>query len=392
MNLYEYQSKNLFSKFGLPVLKHWVCYDISNINDCVANINTKPPWVVKCQIQAGGRGKSGGVLLVRSKEEIAIFAKKWIGKPLITNQTAFSGEIVDSVLIEPAVKIVRELYVSMLIDPDSSKIMFMTAKTGGMNIETVISESPELLYKSIIDPVFANTYPYEGRIIASKLGLTGIQVNQFVEIYINIIRMFIDQDLMLIEINPLVITDENNLICLDSKLIVDDNSLFRQSELLGLYQQHKSNTITMNNLLIPDPVHVNYVCLNGNIGCMVNGAGLAMATMDLIKLLGGSPANFLDIGGDTNVNDIISALIMLFNKIEVKAVFINIFGGIVCCDLVARGIIEAISQCTTHIPVVVRLVGNNAELGSTKLINSNLKIFVINKLAHAIQKVITLVK
>lgn len=388
MNLYEYQAKKIFSKFGLPVLRNWVCSDISEINNCLCNITNNPPWIVKCQIRAGGRGKSGGVQRVFSKKEILFFSKKWIGNSLITDQTTSSGEIVNSILIEPSVNILHELYLSILVDRDFCRIVFIASKKGGVNIEQVVSEYPDSLYTAIVDPIFNKSYPYEGRIIAHKLGLKGVLINQFVKIYLNIVRMFIEKNLMLVEINPLVITDNNNLICLDAKVTVDHNALFKQSQLLDLCLGDNK----INNLPFSESLNVNYISLDGNIGCMVNGAGLAMATMDLMKLLGGSPANFLDIGGDTNENYIISAFKMLLKNDQVKVIFVNIFGGIVCCNLVASSIITAVSEHTTNIPIVVRLVGNNAELGSDKLINSGFDIFVINNLVHAIQKVITLVK
>lgn len=388
MNLYEYQAKNLFLQFGLPVLNHRVCSDISEVKNYVADLKTNPPWIVKCQIRSGGRGKSGGVLLVSSIEEVCVFVDKWIGRPLITNQTTIDGEIVNSVLIEPSVNILHELYVSILINRDLSQIVFMASNKGGMNIENLISECPDLLYTHIIDPVYTDVHPYEGRIIARKLGLKGIQILQFAKIYINIIHMFMKKDLMLVEINPLVITDSNQLICLDAKITVDHNALFRQSKLLDLYLE----TGKINALPVSDPSNISYVSLDGNIGCMVNGAGLAMATMDLMKSLGGFPANFLDIGGDANSDYIVSALKMLFKNMQIKAVFINIFGGIVCCDLIANSIMTALSERVINIPIVVRLAGNNAKLGSNKLINSHYDIIVINDLVGAIQKVIKLVK
>lgn len=389
MNLYEYQAKKIFSKFGLPVFKNWVCSDLSVMDSCVTDISIDPPWIAKCQICAGGRGKAGGIQPIFSKIELVNFLKKWMGKPLITSQTSITGEIVNSILIEPLVKILHELYLSILIDRDLAQIVFMVSAKGGVNVESLIYESPDLLYKKNIDPTSITINPYEGRIIARQLGLTGVQINKFSSVYVNTIRMFFEADLMLVEINPLVVTNDNDLVCLDSKIIIDDNALFRQSKLSDLYLNLPNQ---VNSSFCSDKLNINYVRLDGNIGCMVNGAGLAMATMDLIKSLGGHPANFLDIGGDTNSDSIISALKMLLQDTQVQAIFVNIFGGIVCCDLVACSIITAVSECTTSIPIVVRLEGNNAELGSNKLINSHLNIIVINNLAHAIQKVIMLVK
>lgn len=390
MNLYEYQAKKIFSKYNIPVLNGWVCTNISEIERCVKNMTgTTPPWVVKCQIHAGGRGQSGGILVTYSLKEVLSFASQWIGNRLVTSQTTEIGEIVNAILIEPAVNIVREFYFSILVDKNTCQFVCMVSIQGGINIEKTIQESPDLLFKITIDPEIG-AYPYQGRIIACQLGLTGIQIEQFVKIFINVIKLFIEKDLTLIEINPFAITGSNNLICLDAKVIVDHNALFRQLELLNnLKKDNKSIVQDYDTNLID----VNYVTLDGNIGCMVNGAGLAMATMDLMQSLGGRPANFLDIGGDTNKQCIVSALKMLLNNTKVKAIFINIFGGIVCCDLVANSVIDAVSEdFMNHIPIVVRLEGNNAALGTKRLIDNHLNIFVINNLIQAIQKVITLVK
>lgn len=392
MNLYEYQAKKLFSQFNLPILKNRVFSDISEIKLHFFNIEYfSSPWVVKCQIRSGGRGKAGGVRTISSLPGILSFAEKWIGNRLITYQTDSNGEIVHSILIEPAVKIIHEFYLSVFIDRDSSQLICMTSMKGGIDIENMIQNSPDLIHKIYINPIFG-PQPYQGRILACELGLSGIHINQFTNIYINTVNMFLKKDLMLVEINPLVITDSNKIFCLDAKVIIDQNALFRHPELLELY----NDNITIANYPVSfsnEQLGINYVELDGNIGCMVNGAGLAMATIDLMKSLGGFPANFLDIGGDTNKNNIISALKMILKNVQVKAIFINIFGGIVCCDLVANSIIEALSESIINqrIPIVARLEGNNADIGSQRLIKSNLNIIINNNLIDAINQIIKLV-
>lgn len=387
MNLYEYQAKRLFAKFNLPILSGWVCSSVFDVERFIEKITSNPPWIIKCQIHAGGRGKSGGVCIAHAPQDILSFANQWFSKRLITSQTTDCGEIVNHILIEPAVNIIRELYFSILIDRDTSQIICVVSIKGGVDIEKLAHESPDLLFQITIDPEIG-AYPYQGRIIAYKLGLIGDQINRFSKIFINIVRMFLETDLMLVEINPLAITDNHNLMCLDAKVVFDHNALFRQSEFLSEFSE--------NNRINPDfdfnILNVNYVALNGDIGCMVNGAGLAMATMDLMQELGGMPANFLDIGGDTNKSSIISALKALLKNEQVKAILVNIFGGIVCCNLVADSVITAVSECGNRIPIVIRLEGNNAILGINKLINSHLNIIVINNLIYAIQRVIELVK
>ncbi|URJ23479.1 ADP-forming succinate--CoA ligase subunit beta [Blochmannia endosymbiont of Camponotus sp. C-003] len=382
MNLYEYQAKKLMVKYNLPILKGFVYGTINDIEHAiVANSIGSGPWVVKCQIQAGGRGKSGGVCIVHSSKKLLSFSNKWIGNRLVTYQTDDIGELVCSVLIEPAVKIIHELYLSVSIDRDASQIICMASTQGGVNVEMTEKTTSNLIHKIIINPS-VGIYPYQGRILACKLGLSGSKINQFSRIIVSTTNMLIENDLTLIEINPLAITDDDHFCCLDAKVIIDQNAIFRQSNLL--------NTCTINK---PDnTLNFNYIPLEGNIGCMVNGAGLAMATMDVIKSMGGIPANFLDIGGGANKECIISAFNMILKNTKVLAILVNIFGGIVCCDLVAECILTALSKHTSkYIPIIARLEGNNSTLGSNRLINSKLNIFVTNNLIHAIQKIVTAV-
>lgn len=388
MNLYEYQAKKIFSKFHLPVLDSWLCTNTDDVAQFIQKNIIHPPWTVKCQIHAGGRGKSGGVCIVRSRQDLIYFIDKWIGKYLITSQTTPFGEIVNHILIEPTVNIVHEFYISVLIDRDTNKIVCMVSVQGGVDIEKLARGSSDAIFRICIDPEIG-AYPYQGRILACKLGLTGDQINQFVNIFLNMIKMFLEMDLTLLEINPLAMINKNCLICLDAKVIMDHNALFRQVSILKSCGGNNQDSYLSNDGNCYK--NMNYVDLDGNIGCMVNGAGLAMATMDLMKTLGGAPANFLDIGGDTDKNSIVLAFKMLLENTKIKAILVNVFGGIVCCDLVADSIITAISECMNRIPIIVRLAGNNSILGIERLTkNNNFNIVVIDNLVHAIQRVIKL--
>lgn len=395
IHLHEYQAKNLFARHNLPVLPGKIC---SNINDVENYIkNNAGPWAAKCQIQAGGRGKSNGICITHSTEKILFFSKKWFGNQLKTYQTADSGELVNHILIEPAVKISQELYISILIDTDFYQIICMASAQGGIDIENIHKNTPDSIHKITIDPAMGAHF-YQGRILANKLGLYGDKVNQFSNIIVNLSQMLLTRDLMLVEINPLVITNNNTLLCLDAKVTLDQNAMFRQSELWKIcltdcHDQRVNNTMQSHK----SQLGINYIPLfNGNIGCMVNGAGLAMATMDLIQEFGGIPANFLDIGGDCTKDSIVSALHMLLKNKKLKVVLINIFGGIVCCNLIADSIISVLSSVTNnstqHIPIIVRLQGNNAKSGLKKLINNTFNIIITDNLIDAIQKIVTMVK
>ncbi|URJ25393.1 ADP-forming succinate--CoA ligase subunit beta [Candidatus Blochmannia ocreatus (nom. nud.)] len=392
MNLYEYQAKKLLKKYNLPIPNGYRFSAIDDVkNHILSNQISTGPWVLKCQIQSGGRGKAGGVQIVHSKKEILSFTNKWLGKTLKTYQTADSGELVQSILIEPAIEIIQELYLSILIDREKAQITCMISKQGGVNIEQISQKTPHLIYKIKINPI-SGLQPYQGRILACKIGLSDKKINKFAEILVKATQMFLEKELTLIEINPLAITNENNFICLDAKITIDPNAIFRQPELFSIYTEDNIHTQQEVN-------DFNYIPLTGgNIGCMINGAGLAMATMDMIKSLGGTPANFLDIGGNSNKNSIISAFHAVLTDSKVKAILVNIFGGIICCDLVADSVLTTLSRyykCiikNNMIPIVFRLEGNNAELGKKRLINSNLNIYVTNNLIDAIQQVIKMVK
>ena len=382
MNLHEYQGKQLFAEYGLPVSKGIAA---STAAEAVAAADTigGERWVVKAQVHAGGRGKAGGVKLVSSKQEIEAFANKWLGKNLVTYQTDANGQPVSRILVETCTDIDQELYLGAVVDRATRRIIFMASTEGGVEIEKVAEETPERILKAIIDPL-TGAQPYQGRDLAFKLGLKGAQVNQFVKIFLGLAKMFKEKDLELLEINPLVITDEGNLHCLDAKVIIDGNALYRQPAIKAMHDPSQEDAREAHAASF----ELNYVALDGNIGCMVNGAGLAMGTMDIVHLHGGSPANFLDVGGGATKERVVEAFKIILSDSNVKAVLINIFGGIVRCDLIADGVIGAVEEVGVKIPVVVRLEGNNAELGTKKLAESGLAIIAATSLTDAAQQAV----
>ncbi|MDF7680247.1 ADP-forming succinate--CoA ligase subunit beta [Enterobacteriaceae bacterium ESL0689] len=386
MNLHEYQAKQLFSHYGLPVPTGYVATTIQEAEDAVSKIGAGP-WVVKCQVHAGGRGKAGGVKLVKNQQEVRTFAANWLGKRLVTYQTDASGQPVNQLLVEAATDIDKELYLGAVIDRTSRRVVFMASTEGGVEIEKVAQKTPHLIHKVTLDPL-VGPMPYQGRELAFKLGLEGKQVQQFSKIFMGLATIFLERDLALIEINPLVITRQGDLICLDGKLSVDSNALFRQPELRDMYDRSQEDPREAEAA----QWELNYVALEGNIGCMVNGAGLAMGTMDIVKLYGGEPANFLDVGGGATKARVSEAFKIILSDHKVKAVLVNIFGGIVRCDLIADGIIGAVEEVGVNVPVVVRLEGNNAELGIKKLTESGLNIIAAKSLADAAQQVVAAVE
>ncbi|WWO95342.1 MAG: ADP-forming succinate--CoA ligase subunit beta [Candidatus Dasytiphilus stammeri] len=384
MNLHEYQAKKLLLKYGLPIPVGYVCTNADEAIKLATKNLGKAPWVAKCQIHAGGRGKAGGVKIITNINDLKIFTEQWFGSRLKTYQTTESGQPVNQILIEVATSIYQELYFSVVLDRNESCITVITSTEGGMNIEKIAKETPHLLHKIIIDPIIG-AQPFQARSLAFKIGLTGNLIIQFINLFMKLVKLFIECDLLLAEINPLVITTEKNLLCLDAKFILDSNALFRQLELAN-----------EKDLKQEDPIEayaaqweLNYVALNGNIGCMVNGAGLAMATMDLIKLHGGEAANFLDVGGAITKERVTEAFKIILSDPKVQAILINIFGGIVSCDLIAEGIIKAVSEVAIKIPVVVRLEGNHAKIGANKILHSNMSIIVTSNLSEAIKLVIS---
>ena len=383
MNLHEYQGKQLFRDYGLPVSQGFAVKSAKDAEEAAREIGGSK-WVVKAQVHAGGRGKAGGVKLVESLEEIKDFSNYWLGKNLVTYQTDEHGQPVSSILVEECTDIQDELYLGAVIDRTAKKIVFMASTEGGVEIEKVAEETPDKILKVAIDPL-TGALPYQGREIAFQLGLKGNQIKQFVQIFIGLAKLFKDKDLELIEINPLVINSDQNLHCLDAKVVVDSNAIYRQPELAEMRDQSQED---------PREAHaaswdLNYVALDGNIGCMVNGAGLAMGTMDMVNLHGGSPANFLDVGGGATKERVVEAFKIILSDQNVKAVFINIFGGIVRCDLIADGVIGAVEEVGVNVPVVVRLEGNNAKLGLKKLSDSGLDILAAQSLSDAAVKVVS---
>lgn len=368
MNLHEYQGKQLFADYGLPVSKGFAASTPEEARAAAERIGGNL-WVVKAQVHAGGRGKAGGVKLVKSLDDVEAFARAQLGTRLVTYQTDANGQPVTKILVETCTNIAKELYLGAVVDRATRRIVFMASTEGGVEIETVAHETPEKIFKAAIDPL-VGPQAYQGRELAYKLGLNAEQVKQFVKIFLGLGKMFAELDLALLEINPLVITDEGNLHCLDAKITIDSNALYRHPKLKAMYDPSQED----ERERIAAEWELNYVALEGNIGCMVNGAGLAMATMDIIKLKGGQPANFLDVGGGATKQRVTEAFKIILSDTAVQAVLVNIFGGIVRCDMIAEGIIGAVKDVGVTIPVVVRLEGNNAELGAQLLRDSGLNI------------------
>ena len=382
MNLHEYQGKQLFAEYGLPVSKGNAAETVAEAV-AAADAIGGDKWVVKAQVHAGGRGKAGGVKLVSSKAEIEAFSEQWLGKNLVTYQTDAKGQPVSRILVETCTDIDQELYLGAVVDRGSRRIIFMASTEGGVEIEKVAEETPEKILKAIIDPL-TGAQPYQGRDLAFKLGLKGVQIKQFVQIFMGLAKLFKEKDLELLEVNPLVITDEGNLHCLDAKVIIDGNAMYRQPAIKAMHDPSQEDAREAHAASF----ELNYVALDGNIGCMVNGAGLAMGTMDIVHLHGGSPANFLDVGGGATKERVVEAFKIILSDSNVKAVLINIFGGIVRCDLIADGVIGAVEEVGVKIPVVVRLEGNNAELGTKKLAESGLAIIAATSLTDAAQQAV----
>jgi len=382
MNLHEFQSKQIFRKYGLPVPDNRVVQSSADAATAASALEGDS-WVVKAQVHAGGRGKAGGVKLVNDIESLTHTVGSMLGTRLVTIQTGSDGQPVNQVLIEETCNIARELYVGAVIDRSSRRVVLMASTEGGVEIEKVAAETPEKILKTTVNPL-TGLQPYQGRELAFGLGLEGEQIKQFGKMLAGLAKMFVEKDLSLVEINPLVVTTEGNLLCLDAKINVDDNALYRQPDLLEMHDTSQEDE-RENRAKEWD---LNYISLDGDIGCMVNGAGLAMATMDLIKLCGGEPANFLDVGGGATKERVSEAFKIILSDKNVKGILVNIFGGIVRCDLIAEGIIGAVEEVHVDVPVVVRLEGNNAERGSQLLSDSGLNLIAANDLTDAAQKIV----
>jgi len=382
MNLHEYQAKQLFAEYGLPVSQGYAVDTPEAAADATRKIGGKQ-WVAKVQVHAGGRGKAGGVKLVDSADAAFAFAKQWLGKRLVTIQTDASGQPVGKIYVESATDIDRELYLGAVVDRATRRIVFMASTEGGVEIEKVAHATPEKIVRQAIDP-FVGAQPFQGRELAFALGLSGDQVRAFAQLFVNLARFFVELDCSLVEVNPLVVTKAGKIHCLDAKVNIDGNALFRQKRIAAMRDESQEDAREVE----ASKFNLNYVTLDGNIGCMVNGAGLAMGTMDLIKHHGGSPANFLDVGGGATKEAVAEAFKIILSDKNVKAVLINIFGGIASCVTIADGIIGAVKEVGVKVPVVVRFEGNNSVNGAARLKESGLNIISANGLKDAAEKVV----
>ncbi len=382
MNLHEYQAKQLFSQYQIPVPPSKVISDIAELEQL-----PDQAWVVKAQVHSGGRGKAGGVKLAKNLAETIDFSQQLLGTELITPQSGGKGLPIDKLLLEPLSDIAQEFYLSLLIDRSQARLVMIASKAGGMDIETVAEQQPEAIFQQTIDPI-SGLQAYQTRQLAFALGLADKAINQFTHIGLALYRLFLDTDASLIEINPLVLSKDLQLLALDAKINLDDNALYRHPKLIELRDLRQEDA----REALAKQYQLNYITLEGNIACMVNGAGLAMATMDLVKRQGGLPANFLDVGGGTNADRVAEAFKLIVSDSQVKAILVNIFGGIVRCDLIAQGIIQAMQEIKLDLPVVVRLEGTNAKQGQQMLADSGLKITATQDLSTASQQVVALAK
>jgi len=387
MNVHEFQAKQLFGQFGVPVPRGREITSPEAGTAWAAELNT-PVFVVKAQIHAGGRGKAGGVKITKEKAAVPSIVKELMGKTLITHQTGPKGREVRRLLIEEGAAIAKELYISLIVDRGSGWPVFIASTEGGMEIEEVAAHTPEKIIREAIDPA-VGFQPYNGRNVAFALGLPAMEpavVNPFIQMLGNLYRLFMEKNAAMVEINPLVITGDKKLIALDGKVSFDDNALFRHVDVQQMRDLNEEDPLEIeageNNL--------NYIKLDGNIACMVNGAGLAMATMDVIKLAGSEPANFLDVGGGATKETVAAGFRILLKDPNVKGIFINIFGGIVRCERIAHGVIEAAKEVKINVPLVVRLQGTNADEGRKLLAESGMKLEVANDLWEAAQKIVNL--
>ncbi len=386
MNLHEYQAKDLFAEYDVPVPKHCFVSSVSQVDQALKDLGGDR-WVLKAQVHAGGRGKAGGVKLTSDKKEAKEFVASMLGSRLVTFQTDAQGQPINQILIEQPSDIARELYLGAVIDRSRQRVVFMASTEGGVEIEKVAEETPEKILQTALHPM-VGIQAYQCRQLAFGLGLEGDQIKQFSRILTGLAKLFVENDLSLMEVNPLVVTSQGDLVCLDAKVNVDDNASYRHKALFALRDESQEDPREVE----AKEWDLNYVALDGDIGCMVNGAGLAMATMDIIKLQGGNPANFLDVGGTATKERVVEAFKLILSDTKVKTVLVNIFGGIVRCDMIAEGIIGAVEEVHVEIPVVVRLEGNNAERGKQLLEASNFEIIAADGLTDAAEKAVAAAK
>ncbi|HIO97938.1 MAG TPA: ADP-forming succinate--CoA ligase subunit beta [Leucothrix sp.] len=386
MNLHEYQSKKLFSDYQIPVPEGVMIEALDDLEPATKTLGGEG-WAVKAQVHAGGRGKAGGVKICQGLDKAKDAASKMLGQSLVTHQTDDKGMPINRLLIESLTDIANELYLSLLVDRATRRITVMVSTEGGMNIEEVADQTPEKILTEIIDPI-AGFQPYVARNLAFALGLEGQQIRQFTTVLASLVKLFIEKDVSLLEINPLVVTGEGNLMALDAKINFDDNALYRHPDIVAMRDPSQEDEREGR----ASEFELNYIHLDGDIGCMVNGAGLAMATMDLIKLHGGEPANFLDVGGGATAERVAEAFKIILSDPNVKGILVNIFGGIVRCDLIAEGIIQAVNEVEIGVPVVVRLEGTNASEGKALLDegakSGGLNIIAASTLADAADKIV----
>ena len=386
MNIHEYQAKGLLAKFGVGVLSGQVAYTADEAVEAAKKLGGQV-WVVKAQIHAGGRGKGGGVKVAKSLDEVRDNAKRMIGMTLVTHQTGPKGKLVKRIYVESGCDIRRELYLGMLVDRATSRITIMASTEGGVEIEKVAAEHPEKIIKVAIDPA-TGIQPFHARKIAFGLGLEGNQVSSCVKFVTAMYKAFVELDCSIVEINPLVVTGAGDVIALDAKMNFDDNALYRHKDVEEMRDEDEEDPAELE----AGKHNLNYIKLDGNIGCMVNGAGLAMATMDIIKLYGGTPANFLDVGGGATKERVTTAFKIILSDANVEGILVNIFGGIMRCDVIAEGVVAAAKEVSLHVPLVVRLEGTNVELGKKILAQSGLPILSADNLADAAEKIVKAVK
>ncbi len=396
MNIHEYQAKQILKAYGAPVSGGVAVLDAANARAAADELGG-PVWVVKAQIHAGGRGKgtfkeaeagdAGGVRIARSADEAVAFAQQMLGNTLVTHQTGPAGKQVNRIYLEDGAAIARELYLSLLVDRETSRISFIVSTEGGMDIEAVAAETPEKILTFSVDPA-TGIQPYHGRKVAFALGLEGPAVRQCVQLINTLYKVFTEKDCSLVEINPLIVTEAGDLICLDCKMNFDSNALYRRKDVLEYHDETEEDP----KELAAAKHDLNYIALDGEIGCMVNGAGLAMATMDIIKLYGSEPANFLDVGGGATKEKVTEAFKIITSDPKVKGLLVNIFGGIMRCDVIAEGVVAAVKEVGLQVPLVVRLEGTNVELGKQIINDSGLNVIAADNLADAADKIVKAVK
>jgi len=386
MNIHEYQAKAVLAKFGVPVAHGLPAFSVDEAVNA-ANKLGGPVWVVKAQIHAGGRGKAGGVKVVKSIEDVGKEATRLLGSTLITHQTGPKGKVVNRIYVEEGSAIEKEFYLSMLVDRGSSRVAIVASTEGGMDIEKVAHDTPEKIVTIMVDPV-TNICPHHVRRLSRALGLDTNLQKQMSPLITNLYKAFVDADMALLEINPLVITKDQKLLCLDAKVGFDDNALFRHPDIAALRDETEED----GKEIEASKYDLNYIALDGEIGCMVNGAGLAMATMDIIKLYGMAPANFLDVGGGATTEKVTAAFKIITSDPSVKGILVNIFGGIMKCDIIAEGVVAAVKEVGLQVPLVVRLEGTNVEKGKEIIARSNLNVTSADDLDDAAQKIVKAVK